>query len=93
MTIRRFLAFAAVLVAGFAVGHYTRKPAVQPPSLAGPLTIFRVGQDGSPAEIVPYRVVIDGRGEDLGPAPRDESAEIWRINLDGGRVVIFARRR
>lgn len=87
MTFRRFAVFAVVFAAGLAVGHVARPPVrVAPPAdYSQPIRVFRA--DNHPHVLIkPHSVHIDGERVlvEIPPA----GADIWFVDIDGGRVVI-----
>jgi hypothetical protein len=82
--------FATFLV-GVAVGlaaYYIAAPRAAAPDLSGPASVFHLADPGAdPVRLTVHRVVLDGRGE----TPREPAGrDTWRIDLAGGRVVLFA---
>jgi hypothetical protein len=98
MTIGRFVAVVLVFVAGFitaAVIPNRHERASKPLDYSQPVKVVLASNPGDPenAEFVSHRVVVDGEGHDVRPSPRRENAEVWRIEMAGGRLVLFGTRR
>jgi hypothetical protein len=93
MRIRRFLFLVAVFASVFGLASLVEPKRKQAShfEFSEPIVAFRTAGDES-FEFIPYRVVIDGRGEWIGEPPRGSNPDIWRINIEGDRVVIFATR-
>jgi hypothetical protein len=86
------LVFAVGLAVGW-VAKDSRRGSQPVAQFRGPIELRQVAPLGPPAiDLAPYRVVIDGRAAEVAEPPHG-SSEAWRIDLDGGRVVIFAAAR
>ena len=90
----RFLLFSAVFTVGFATACLTSREEknrqAEPLDVAAPVRIIRCTNPGLTShEYTPYRVVVDGEGRRVADAPEGR-AEVWRVDLANGRVVLFA---
>lgn len=87
---RRIVPVLVAVVVGFAVGYLVScRPAV-PISDLSPVAILHISDPAAqPVRLTVHRRVIDGRGETLRGAA---GPDIWRIDLAGGRIVLFCSR-
>src|SRR5262245_16042547 len=97
MTVGRYVVLVLVFVAGFTVASVAPNRCREPEPLdySQPVKVVLTSNPHDPEcmEYVSYRVVVDGQGRDVGPSPRDARAEVWRVEMAGGRVVLFGTRR
>jgi len=98
MTVGRFVFVVLVFAAGFITASVTPNRhgrESEPLDYSQPVKVVLASNPGDPecAEFVNHRAVVDGLGHDVGPSPRREGAEVWRIEMGGGRVVLFGTRR
>jgi hypothetical protein len=94
MTVDRFVVLILVFVAGFATASIVpnrngRSP--EPLDYSQPIKLVLTSNPSDPqcVEYVSHRVVVDGQGHDVRTFQPSENAEVWRVEMSGGRVVLF----
>ena len=80
MPVGRYVVLVLVFAAGFTVASVapTRCKEPEPLDYSQPVKVVLTSNTHNPEcmEYVSYRVVVDGQGRDVGPSPRNESAEV-----------------
>jgi hypothetical protein len=96
MTVDRFVVLVLVFVAGFATASMVpNRKAAEPLDYSQPIKLVLTSNPGDPqcVEYVSHRVVVDGEGHNVRPFQPSETAEVWRVEMSGGRVVLFGTRK
>lgn len=77
-----------IFAAGAGLGRYSQPSGPTPPDLRGPVWVVSIdGPHRVNRFLAPFRVIVDGRVEDVPGACKD--GEKWRIDLADGRVMLF----
>ena len=96
MAADRFIVLVLVFVAGFATASIVpKRKSAEPLDYSQPIKLVLTSNPSDPqcVEYVSHRVVVDGQGHDVRPYQPSEDAEVWRVEMSGGRVVLFGTRR
>lgn len=97
MPVDRFVLLFLVFVAGYTMASIAPPRCKEPEPLdfSQPIKVVHTSSlhDPENVEYLSHRVVVDGEGRDVGRGPHHESAEVWRVEMAGGRVVLFGTRR
>jgi hypothetical protein len=92
MTVDRFVVLVLVFVAGFATASIVpNRKTPEPLDYSQPIKLVLTSNPSDPqcVEYVSHRVIVDGQGHDMRAFQPTENAEVWRVEMSGGRVVLF----
>ena len=96
MRVDRFVVLVLVFVAGFATASIVpSRKTPEPLDYSKPIKLVLASNPSDPqcVEYVSHRVVVDGEGHTVRPFQPAENPEVWRVEMSGGRVVLFGTRR
>lgn len=88
---RTALLALTTLACGIAAGYLLARRPEPPVPDRGTVEILHISDPAaSPVRLVCYRSVVDGKRRELAEPQR--GADVWRVNLADGRVVMFCSR-